>query len=126
MQGPAVTCLFFVSGIHSVTTVTKVSVKAGDSISIPCLYEQEYINHVKYLCKGYYWSSCGYAIKTDSRSQSDKFFISDDKSQRIFIVTIKQLRITDTNFWCNVEINQGPDIGKYFVLDVTTGKQPYL
>ncbi|TWW78621.1 hypothetical protein D4764_11G0007420 [Takifugu flavidus] len=28
-----------VTGVYSVTTVTKVSVKAGDSVSIPCLYD---------------------------------------------------------------------------------------
>ncbi|XP_035519708.1 uncharacterized protein LOC118329589 [Morone saxatilis] len=71
------------TGIHSITTVSKVSVKAGGSISIPCLYEPKYTHHVKYLCKGYYWDYCSYAVKTNQQS-SGKFLISDDKSQRIF------------------------------------------
>uniref|UniRef100_A0A3Q1G2Q5 Ig-like domain-containing protein n=1 Tax=Acanthochromis polyacanthus TaxID=80966 RepID=A0A3Q1G2Q5_9TELE len=49
--------LFVVAGICCLTTVSEVSVKAGDSVTIPCLYDRAYINHVKYLCEGYYWSS---------------------------------------------------------------------
>uniref|UniRef100_A0A3B4UDE5 Immunoglobulin domain-containing protein n=1 Tax=Seriola dumerili TaxID=41447 RepID=A0A3B4UDE5_SERDU len=92
---------------HSVTTVSKVSVKAGDSITIPCLYGPKYMNHVKYLCKGYHWSSCSYAVKTNQPRSSGKFSISDDKNQRIFTVTIKDLTNTDTDYWCVVEINGG-------------------
>ncbi|XP_028279837.1 uncharacterized protein LOC114447647 [Parambassis ranga] len=110
------------TGSHSVTTVTKVSVKAGDSISIPCLYEQKYIDHVKYLCEGSTWGGCTYAIKTNNRIRSEKFFISDDKSRTTFTVTIKQLRTTDTHFWCIVEI-YGIDDGVPFYLDVTTGRR---
>ncbi|XP_073338484.1 polymeric immunoglobulin receptor-like [Pagrus major] len=107
------------TGIHSITTVSKVSVKAGGSISIPCLYESRYINNVKYLCKGSDWNSCSYAVKTHKQS-SGKFSISDDKIQRIFTVTIKDLMEQDAGYyWCVVEINDGGDNGKYFHLSVT-------
>ncbi|KAK6293621.1 hypothetical protein J4Q44_G00359470 [Coregonus suidteri] len=47
------------SGIQSVSTVSHVTVKKGGSITIPCLYDQRYRNHVKYWCKGlvsdYFW-----------------------------------------------------------------------
>ncbi|KAM8739069.1 polymeric immunoglobulin receptor-like [Acanthopagrus schlegelii] len=109
------------TGIHSITTVRKVSVKAGGSISTPCFYESQYINNVKYLCKGYYWTSCSYAVKTNKPS-SGKFSISDDKIQRIFTVTMKNLKEQDTGYyWCVVEINNGGDDGKYFHLSVTGG-----
>uniref|UniRef100_A0A8C4GW22 Immunoglobulin domain-containing protein n=2 Tax=Dicentrarchus labrax TaxID=13489 RepID=A0A8C4GW22_DICLA len=107
-------------GIHSITTVSKVSVKAGDSITIPCFYESKYINHVKFLCKGYTWTSCSYAVKTNQPS-SGKFLISDDKSQRIFTVTINDLTDQDTDYWCAVEIDGGPDVREYFHLSVTRG-----
>lgn len=116
-------CLFvLVAGINSITTVSKVSGKAGRSIFIPCLYDSQYRNHVKYLCKGYYWTSCS-AVKTN-KANSGKFSISDDKNKGIFTVTIRQLTDEDTNYWCAVEINGGPDIRKYFHLSVTRGKNP--
>ncbi|XP_035981950.1 uncharacterized protein LOC118557064 [Fundulus heteroclitus] len=88
--------------------------------SLPCLYESQYRNHVKYLCEGYYWSSCSYAIKTDSQG-SEKYSISDDKIQTIFNVTINHLTVKNTDYWCAVEINGGSDVGQYFQLSVTTG-----
>uniref|UniRef100_H3C4F8 Immunoglobulin domain-containing protein n=1 Tax=Tetraodon nigroviridis TaxID=99883 RepID=H3C4F8_TETNG len=108
------------TGIYSVTTVTEVSVKAGDSISIPCLYDQSYVNHVKYLCRGYYYRHCSYAVKTDQQS-SGKFLISDDKKLKIFTVTIKDVTDEDTDFWCVVEIDGGGDDRAYFHLSVTRG-----
>ncbi|XP_056292209.1 polymeric immunoglobulin receptor-like [Pseudoliparis swirei] len=109
------------TGILSITTVSKVSVKTGDSISIPCLYGSTNVNRVKYLCKGDYWSSCNYAVKTNQKN-SRKFSISDDKIQRIFTVTVKDLMDKDTGYyWCAVEINQGSDVKEYFHLSVTKG-----
>ncbi|XP_023282379.1 CMRF35-like molecule 8 [Seriola lalandi dorsalis] len=109
-----------VTGVHSVITVSKVSVKAGDSITIPCRYGSEYMDHVKYLCKGSHWKFCSYAVKTNQPRSSGKFSISDDKKQRIFTVTIKDLTNTDTDYWCIVEINGGADDGQYFHLSITT------
>ncbi|XP_078129833.1 polymeric immunoglobulin receptor-like isoform X2 [Sander vitreus] len=106
------------TGIHSITTVSEVSVKAGSSISIPCLYGLQYINHVKYLCKGYYWHSCSYIVKTNQQN-SGKFSISDDNTRRIFTVTINDLADEDTHYWCAVEINGGADVKEYFHLSVT-------
>ncbi|XP_034755066.1 CMRF35-like molecule 1 isoform X2 [Etheostoma cragini] len=106
------------TGIHSITTVSEVSVKAGSSISIPCLYGVQYTNHVKYLCKGYHWHSCSYIVKTNQHN-SGRFWISDNKTQSIFTVTIHNLADEDTDYWCAVEINGGADIKEYFHLSVT-------
>ncbi|XP_077960606.1 obscurin isoform X4 [Gasterosteus aculeatus] len=105
--------------IHSIR-VSEVSVKAGGSISIPCLYSSQYTNHVKYLCKGYYWISCTYEVRTD-QSNSAKFSISDDKIQKIFTVTVNKLTNDDLYYWCAVDIDGGVDDGDYFHLSVTTG-----
>ncbi|KAJ4949258.1 hypothetical protein JOQ06_020774 [Pogonophryne albipinna] len=113
------------TGIHSITTVSKVSVRAGGTITIPCLYESHYINHVKYFCKGSTWASCSYEVKTNKPSSSGKFSISDDKKQRVFTVTINDLTEEDTDYyWCVVEINYGPDLGTLFHLSVTGAKSP--
>ncbi|XP_071061836.1 CMRF35-like molecule 5 [Pseudochaenichthys georgianus] len=111
--------LFGLTGIHSITTVSKVSVRAGGSITIPCLYESKYRNYVKYLCKGSTWNFCSSVIKTNQQN-SRKFSISDDKKQRVFNVTINDLTEEDTAYyWCAVEINHGADFKEYFHLSVT-------
>uniref|UniRef100_A0A8P4G1N9 Immunoglobulin domain-containing protein n=1 Tax=Dicentrarchus labrax TaxID=13489 RepID=A0A8P4G1N9_DICLA len=96
-----------------------MSVKAGGSISIPCLYEPEYTHHVKYLCKGSNRGSRSCKVKTDQPDSSGKFSISDDKQQRIFTVTINNLMMDDTDYWCAVEINLNNSDVKLFQLSVT-------
>lgn len=114
-------CTGLVAGVYSVTTVTRVSVKAGDSISIPCLYDPEYTGNVKYLCQGYSYISCSNVVNTKQQS-SGRFLISDDREKKIFTVTIKDVREGDTDFRCVVEINNGGDVRKYFQVSVTKGK----
>ncbi|XP_069548706.1 polymeric immunoglobulin receptor-like [Brachyistius frenatus] len=107
-------------GVHSITTVSKVSVKAGGSITIPCLYESRYINNVKYLCEGNYWRSCIYKVKTNEPRSTGRFSISDDKKKKTFTVTIKNLMAQDAHYWCAVEIpGFKADDGIYFQLSVT-------
>uniref|UniRef100_A0A3P9DSB4 Immunoglobulin domain-containing protein n=1 Tax=Maylandia zebra TaxID=106582 RepID=A0A3P9DSB4_9CICH len=117
------TLFVLVAGDHSLTTVSQVSVKAGESISIPCLYDSQYENYLKYLCKGYYYRECTYAVKTNQPGQSGKYSISDDKKQRIFTVTIKKLNADqDSHYWCAVEIpGIWKDVKVYFHLSVTRG-----
>ncbi|XP_034093864.1 polymeric immunoglobulin receptor-like isoform X1 [Gymnodraco acuticeps] len=113
--------LIGLTGSHGITTVSKVSVRAGGSITIPCLYESQYINHVKYLCKGSTWNFCSDAIKTNQHN-TGKFSISDDKQRKIFTVTINDLTDKDTEYyWCAVEIKDGADLKEYFHLSVTGG-----
>uniref|UniRef100_A0A3Q3B8W5 Immunoglobulin domain-containing protein n=1 Tax=Kryptolebias marmoratus TaxID=37003 RepID=A0A3Q3B8W5_KRYMA len=91
-------------------------------ITIPCLYEAKYRDNVKYLCKGYTWASCSYEIKTNTPQNSQIYSISDDKTQTIFTVTIKELADKNTYYWCIVEIDGGGDVGERFYLSGTTGK----
>uniref|UniRef100_A0A3P8PX34 Immunoglobulin domain-containing protein n=1 Tax=Astatotilapia calliptera TaxID=8154 RepID=A0A3P8PX34_ASTCA len=109
-----------------ITTVSKVSVKTGKSISIPCLYESKYRNHVKYLCEGAKWRSCNDVVKTNTADPSGKYSISDDKNQFFFTVTINNLTNENTDYWCVVEINNGLDYGEHFQLSVTSGEVPSL
>lgn len=100
--------------------------KAGESISIPCLYDSQYENYLKYLCKGYYYRECTYAVDTNQPGESGKYSISDDKKQRIFTVTIKKLNTDqDSYYWCAVEIpGIWGDVRVYFHLSVIKGKNP--
>ncbi|XP_041644926.1 uncharacterized protein LOC121510773 [Cheilinus undulatus] len=61
----------------------------------------------------------GLTVKTNQQN-SAKFSISDDKKQRVFTVSIKDLTRTDAGYyWCNVEKNRGGDDGARFYLSVT-------
>ncbi|XP_018534071.2 CMRF35-like molecule 9 [Lates calcarifer] len=116
--------MLLVAGVYSITTVSKVSVKTGGSISVPCLYESWHKDRVKYLCEGYAWLSCKYAAKTDRPSGSGKFSISDDRQQGIFTVTVNNVTEKDTWYWCAVEIKDGPDDGEYFQVLTTRDQNP--
>ncbi|XP_033956092.1 polymeric immunoglobulin receptor-like [Pseudochaenichthys georgianus] len=73
------------TGIHGITTVSKVSVRAGGSITVPCLYDSKHINNVKYLFftvtindlteedTAYYW--CAVEIK-DGADLKEYFHLS--------------------------------------------------
>lgn len=112
------------TGIHSeIITVSDVSVKAGGSISIPCLYDLRYRNHVKYLCKGHFFLSCTILVQTNQpQSSSERFSIYDDTNQTTFTVTIRDLSKRDKYYWCAVEIKNNKDVRQWFKLSVTTGK----
>ncbi|XP_045556386.1 CMRF35-like molecule 7 isoform X2 [Salmo salar] len=100
-----------------------VSVKTGGSITFPCSYDLNHINHVKYWCKGLGWDVCSYVVRTDYPKSSGKNSISDDINKRIFTVTMTDLEPEDSeNYRCVVEINRGPDIRiQWFYLSVTPG-----
>lgn len=112
------------TGIHSkIITVSIVPVTAGGSISIPCLYDLHHRNHVKYLCKGRYFLFCNIVVQTSqSKHFSGRFSIYDNINQTTFTVSINNLSVTDTYYWCAVKIEKNIDDGKSFQLSVTTGK----
>lgn len=116
------------TGIYStITTVSDVSVKAGGSISIPCLYDLSYRNHVKYLCKGGSFMLCKIVVQTNQqKSSSQRFSIDDDVNQTTFTVTINDLSERDKYYWCAIEIKNWKDVRQYFKLSVTTGKNTFL
>uniref|UniRef100_A0A673CJM8 Immunoglobulin subtype domain-containing protein n=1 Tax=Sphaeramia orbicularis TaxID=375764 RepID=A0A673CJM8_9TELE len=76
--------LYFLPHINGyfcrISTVSKVMVEKGGSISIPCFYESKYTDNVKYLCKGCKWRICSYEVKTNQYN-STKYLISDDQNQ---------------------------------------------
>ncbi|XP_030264513.1 polymeric immunoglobulin receptor-like isoform X2 [Sparus aurata] len=102
-----------------ITEVSKVSVKAGGSISIPCLYEPHYRDHEKYLCRGGVWLFCTIKVGTNRPQNSEKFSIADDKKQTVFTVTINDVTHKNNgNWWCAVDRGI-TDIRKKFQLSVT-------
>uniref|UniRef100_A0A673CLJ5 Immunoglobulin domain-containing protein n=1 Tax=Sphaeramia orbicularis TaxID=375764 RepID=A0A673CLJ5_9TELE len=112
-------------GIHSISTVSYVTVEKGGSISIPCFYESKYTDNVKYLCKGCKWSGCTYEVKTNQYN-STKYWVSDDQNQGVVTWTINDLNEGDKGcYWCVMEMNQGPDDGNCFIVFVTGKGQSF-
>lgn len=105
--------------------VTKLSATVGSFISIPCLYNSQYINNEKYLClcKTYVWNSCK-LVTTDQPTGSKKYSILDDKLQHVFSVTVRNLTDEDTCFLCGIS-KQWLDIRHKVNLHITSGV-PYL
>ncbi|KAF6716481.1 Polymeric immunoglobulin receptor [Oryzias melastigma] len=117
-------CFLILAGLTGVcycrkTTINEVQVVRGASISIPCLYDSKYEKHVKYLCKGHYWRSCSYAVKTNKLDTNGNFLIQDVKEQKTFTVTINHVD-TDSYYWCVVEIDGGADDREFFHLSVSS------
>ncbi|CAB1343632.1 unnamed protein product, partial [Coregonus sp. 'balchen'] len=106
--------------IQSVSTVSHVTVKKGGSITIPCLYDQRYRNHVKYWCKGRKFLYCSTQMCTKPKSTSDWLSISDNVTTSIFTLTMNNLQpVVSDYFWCAVE-KVGLDESTYLSLSVTT------
>ncbi|XP_045069366.1 uncharacterized protein LOC121558414 [Coregonus clupeaformis] len=113
--------LFLILILCRVSAGMHVSVQAGGSITIPCHYDLNHINHVKYWCKGFLWHGCSYVVRTDHPKSSSNALISDDINKRIFTMTMTNLKSWDSeNYRCVVVINGGPDIRiQWFYLSVT-------
>uniref|UniRef100_A0A3B3RAR8 Ig-like domain-containing protein n=1 Tax=Paramormyrops kingsleyae TaxID=1676925 RepID=A0A3B3RAR8_9TELE len=89
-----------------------VPLKSGGSVTIPCLYEDRYKNHVKNWCKGDYGQSCTSIVRTDSPQKKGDMSIRDDPEQRVFTVTMNNLRTGDSgHYWCSVENSGDLDVG---------------
>nr|XP_023646353.1 CMRF35-like molecule 8 isoform X3 [Paramormyrops kingsleyae] len=99
--------VFFIRlpGGDSVWTFGYLTAQTGESLTIPCFYDQKYKDHVKYWCTGQLWSSCTIMARTDSPQSSSKVSITDNPAQLVFHVIMRNLKISDTGiYWCAVEI----------------------
>ncbi|XP_072567736.1 polymeric immunoglobulin receptor-like [Paramormyrops kingsleyae] len=106
----------------SVSSVGRVSMQSGRSVTIPCSYEDSYKTHVKYWCRGSGWSSCTSIVRTDFPRKKDEVSIRDDPDQRVFTVTMNNLQTGVSDYyWCSVEISGGSAVGTRVYLSVTEG-----
>ncbi|XP_073670635.1 uncharacterized protein [Paramisgurnus dabryanus] len=78
---------------------------SGETADINCYYKSEYETNNKYLCKG----DCiignkNIIIKSGSTAEDDRFSLIDNKTARVFTVTITDLKTEDEGtYWCAVE-----------------------
>uniref|UniRef100_A0A8C2FA49 CMRF35-like molecule 1 n=1 Tax=Cyprinus carpio TaxID=7962 RepID=A0A8C2FA49_CYPCA len=99
--------LLVFSSICTVVVGAPVAVTgySGERVDIRCTYESGYESNPKYLCK----DACIYGnriimVKSGSPAKDQRFSLSDDRTARVFTVTITELRTADAGqYWCGVE-----------------------
>ncbi|XP_076847455.1 polymeric immunoglobulin receptor [Brachyhypopomus gauderio] len=99
----------FLGAVSTVTTVGDLAVLEGGSVTVPCHYNPQYTQHVKYWCQGSMREFCTSLARTDdpgsAPSAKGRVTISDDPSQHVFAVTMRELTEADAGwYWCGVEV----------------------
>ncbi|XP_066511023.1 uncharacterized protein [Hoplias malabaricus] len=95
----------FPAGVNAVTTVTGLR---GHSVQIQCHYESGYESYIKYLCRGecsiFTLSAEDIIVKSGTSNKDQKFSLKHDTMNRVFNITITDLRTEDAGkYWCAIE-----------------------
>uniref|UniRef100_A0A4W6CY25 Immunoglobulin domain-containing protein n=1 Tax=Lates calcarifer TaxID=8187 RepID=A0A4W6CY25_LATCA len=78
---------------------TNIQSYEGGSVSISCVYNSQYRNNLKYICRGKQPSTC---LQT-SEGEKGRYSIHDDNKNQVFTVTISDLSSVDAGkYWCGV------------------------
>ncbi|XP_026104640.1 uncharacterized protein LOC113076192 isoform X2 [Carassius auratus] len=100
------------AGIQEIQTVSKISVQKQQTITIPCLYDQKYVNYPKCMSHGKFWMFSG--CVTHSRMS-----VEDDPAVKVFTATLREAEVKDSGtYWCAVTMS-GYDPHTYLYLQVT-------
>ncbi|XP_076842023.1 uncharacterized protein LOC143486090 isoform X2 [Brachyhypopomus gauderio] len=98
--------LLFSSLFPDVTgAVSMVTGYAGYSVQIRCPYESGYETNMKYLCRGKCSTLTIKDIPINSKyTKDERFSLEDNKTARVFTVTITDLRSEDGGtYWCGIQ-----------------------
>lgn len=92
-----------------------ISVKNGQTVVIPCLYDAYFATYPKYISVGPFFIFSHY-------TQNERLSILDYKTRNFFTATLSSAQVGDSaKYWCGVYLH-GLDYGTHFVLEVTEGK----
>ncbi|XP_051240568.1 polymeric immunoglobulin receptor-like isoform X8 [Dicentrarchus labrax] len=99
---------------------TKVQGYETGSVSFSCPYESEYLNNIKYICRGNQPSRClQQALITSDHKPNRQFTLTDDTASRKFTVTITGVTQRDSgSYLCGVHRNTGLDVFSAVELEV--------
>ncbi|XP_051771171.1 CMRF35-like molecule 5 [Ctenopharyngodon idella] len=99
--------LLFSSICTAVVVGAPVTVKGhrGERVEIRCSYESRYESNSKYFCKGECMTgNKNIMVKSGSPAKDERFSLTDDTTNRVFTVTITDLRTEDEGlYWCAVK-----------------------
>ncbi len=102
------------TGSQDIHTVKKISVQKQQTITIPCLYDQKYVNYPKYMSSGGFWD---FSRKVTHNRMS----IVDNQTENVFTATLREAEVSDSGkYWCVVTLS-GKDAGTHLYLQVTEG-----
>ncbi|NP_001293038.1 polymeric immunoglobulin receptor-like 4.2 precursor [Danio rerio] len=108
--------LFCTAGTLSMKTLDRVPVIEGETITIPCLYDNKYKLNKKYWCNGNTWLGCSVVAYAN---HTGKWTITDYPDHNMFTVTLNNSTSSDSgHYWCAVEIDHHVDNSKYLYLTV--------
>ncbi|KAF7692410.1 hypothetical protein HF521_010020 [Silurus meridionalis] len=94
-----------VSDVESMRTLTNVAVNYGGSVTIPCLYDQQYKANPKFWCKGYHWATCSIVAYANTNGSTS---VIDHPAHNMFTVDLNPV-FESGSYWCAAEIG-GPGI----------------
>ncbi len=102
------------TGTQDIHTVSKISVQKQQTITIPCLYDQKYVNYPKYMSSGGAWIFSHYVTH-------NRMSIVDNQTENVFTATLREAEVSDSGtYWCAVSLS-GSDAGTHLYLQVTEG-----
>ncbi|KAM9439527.1 uncharacterized protein Hap1MRO34_000031 isoform 2-T4 [Clarias gariepinus] len=97
------------------------SLQTGSSVTIPCHYDKQYIQHRKYWC--YYpkfiYNNC--KIQAYANNTQGRVTVTDNPAESLFTVTMNNLQTENTGwYWCVVEIGgiMEPDVKEELYITV--------
>ncbi|XP_051742660.1 CMRF35-like molecule 8 isoform X1 [Ctenopharyngodon idella] len=97
----------------------------GERVEIRCSYESRYESNSKYFCKG----ECiivfkNIMVESGSAAKDERFSLTDDTTNRVFTVTITDLRTEDEGqYWCAVKRTLTSDVYSEILLLVKQDKK---
>ncbi|XP_047018631.1 polymeric immunoglobulin receptor isoform X1 [Ictalurus punctatus] len=115
-------CLFifilFISNVGSQAS-RKLSLHTGASVTIPCYYDRNYIQHKKYWCYNNVESFSFCKIQAYTSETQGKVTVTDNPAESLFTVTMNNLQTENTGwYWCAVEINGLRDVHENLYITV--------
>uniref|UniRef100_A0A3B4ENX8 Ig-like domain-containing protein n=1 Tax=Pygocentrus nattereri TaxID=42514 RepID=A0A3B4ENX8_PYGNA len=81
------------------------TLQTGGNVTIPCHYDNKYIQHKKYWCCHSQGEFNHCEILAYGNTSQDRVTVTDYPAQSLFTVTMRDLQSGDTGmYWCAVEI----------------------
>ncbi|XP_029997553.1 polymeric immunoglobulin receptor-like isoform X2 [Sphaeramia orbicularis] len=101
-------------------SVTIIQSSLENSVSISCPYKSEFLNSLKYICRGKQPSVClQQAVVTSVNKLNRRFGLQDDKTSRHFTVTVTDVTKDDAgSYLCGVQRNNHLDEFNHIQLEV--------
>ncbi|KAM4595287.1 polymeric immunoglobulin receptor-like [Fundulus diaphanus] len=93
-------------------TVNNIQGDEEGSVSISCPYDSESVDKLKYICRGNRPSTClQQAVITSNNRENGRLRLTDDRTSRIFTITVSSLTLTDAgSYLCGMQKNTGTDV----------------